>query len=82
MKIRPDASRTVENESGSAKHEKQVSTPSVPPKTSLRVQNMKKGPDAHNTAENEFGSAKYENYTRRRRKPENESESTKHESET
>jgi hypothetical protein len=35
-------------------------TPSVPPKTSLGVQNMKTGPVALGTSENKFGSEKHE----------------------
>jgi hypothetical protein len=38
-------------------------TPSIPPKTSPGVQEMKTGPDALDTAENESGSAKHENET-------------------
>jgi hypothetical protein len=40
-------------------------TPSVPPKMSQGVQNVKTGLDAHGTAENESGTAKHENGTER-----------------
>jgi hypothetical protein len=46
------------------KTRKRDPTPSVPPKTSPGVQNMKTGPETLSTAENEFGHAKYENGTR------------------
>jgi hypothetical protein len=65
MKIGPDYLGTAENESESAKHKKREPTPSVPPKTSPRAQNMKKGPDALGTVENEFGRAKHVNGTQR-----------------
>jgi hypothetical protein len=46
---------------------KQDRTPSVPPKMSHDVQNMKMRPVALGTAENEPGRAKHENGTRRPR---------------
>jgi hypothetical protein len=45
------------------KTRKQDPSPSVPTKTSLGAQNIKKGPDALATAKNESGHAKYENET-------------------
>jgi hypothetical protein len=41
MKTGPDTVGTAENGAGSAKHEKQNLTPSVPPKTGPGAQNMK-----------------------------------------
>jgi hypothetical protein len=66
MKTGPDTVGTAENGAGSAKHEKQNPTTSIPPKTSPGAQNMKTEPDALGTAETESESAKYENGTRRR----------------
>jgi hypothetical protein len=58
MKTRPDALRTAENVSGSAKHENGTRRPRY-------RQNMKTRVDAVGTAENESGSAKYEIGSRR-----------------
>jgi hypothetical protein len=66
MKTVPDALGTAENGVGSAKHEKQIPTPSVQPETGPCAQNMKTEPDALGTAETESWSAKHENGTRRR----------------
>jgi hypothetical protein len=63
MKTGPDRVVTAENGAGSAKHEKQNPTPSVPPKTGPGAQNMKTEPDALGTVETESGSAKHENGT-------------------
>jgi hypothetical protein len=75
MKTGPHTLRTVENESGNAKHEnesrlprlrrKREPTPSVPPKTIPSAQNMKTGTDAIGYHENETGCAKNEIETRR-----------------
>jgi hypothetical protein len=77
MKYGPTTLGAAENESGSAKHEngtrrlryrrKRDLLPSIPPKMSLREQNLKMGADALRTTENESGRAKLENGTHRTR---------------
>jgi hypothetical protein len=63
MKTGADAVGTAENEFRCARYE-QDPTPSVPPKTSPRAQNIKTGLDALGTAENEYGHQNHETETR------------------
>jgi hypothetical protein len=65
MQTGHDVLGTIENESGSAKHENGTRRPryrlSIPPKTDPGAQNMKTRPDALGTTRNEVGSAKHKN---------------------
>jgi hypothetical protein len=66
MKMGPNALDTVENGSGSAKHENGTRPPRYRPKR-VRERKMKTGPDPLGTVKNESGSAKLKNGTRRAR---------------
>jgi hypothetical protein len=94
MKTGPDALRTAENVSGSAKHENESGrpryrrtrirepTPSEPPKTSPGAQNIKTGPDALGTAENNPEAQNMKTGAYALRTAKNNSRSAKHENGT